>query len=1564
MIRLPRIFLFISSMIVCWSAGMVSAQPAKLILETSSTPVAFKLLSEDASGCDIQFELNELITESLKLDGESYQILTIVKGGMSGQDGHPGLPTYSGVIAVPEGRSVQMDLISTEEKTFSQMRLFPVQPDRAESFVINKAAYEVSGKLGPYEVLVGDPAVYLGQTIVPFVVHPVQYQADQDLVSVATRMHLRFNFTDGQKGLASRRTFETVPQSFVHEIDDLVVNNQTNVKSGTSSKGPGTYLVVTPINVEGRISSLVNWRQRQGYNVVVATVEQVGPSYLEIKNYIQDLYDTVDPPLEYILLVGDANGSITCPTGSEYLSGWNGETDHYYTTLDGDDILSDVHIGRLTVRDPTQLSNIIDKIVTYETNPPMIEDPDWFNRATLVGDPSDSGISTIYVNQWLKAQLEDLAFTQVDTIFGGNFPNLMHASLNQGGTVFGYRGFYAMSGYSPGLIGQLANGYEAPFAVLPTCDTGSFRSHLTAHSEAFLRAPNGGAIGAIALSTVGTHTRYNNCLFNGIWEGMLNTNDHHMGTALTRGKLELYNNYYLSEPESAEIWASWANLMGDPATDVWLDKPANLDVSHSLILPPSANSFPVVVTSEGSAVEGALVALYKENVLRVTGYTDAQGQVNLLVSEQPQGAVQVTVTKHNCLPYQGWMSFGDVDVYAGLSDLEFTGGNDDGLISPGELLNLRCALESMGANMAAGVTATLISHDPQLTVIDGEEFFGDIAAGSWAWCAESFQIQVSDLVKDQYSATLELVATNGNEEWISAVEFTVHAPEFDVIESSWTGPEMGPNPGDFGDLVLVLSNSGSLPAGIITAELSTESPWILVTDPTGEFAALEPGALGDNSFNFFSLQISNGCFVGHLANFELTLTLPDGLVRTTEFQLTIGELADTDPIGPDGQGYYAFDSTDISYEQAPVYEWIELNPNLGGFGTDVGINDPFFGGDETRTIDLPFTFQYYGENFDQISICSNGWVAMGETSLKQYRNFTIPCAGSPNALIAAYWDDLHQPAGSLIYYWYDEVNSRLIVQWHNLRSLNGSLQNFQLILRDPSVYPTANGDGEIVFQYKTVNNTDSINGYGTVGIQNLTGDDGLLYTYWNQYASGAAPLESGLAILFTPTPLIPLPGCIVSPELFTLTMAPDQEREETLVITNNGEQGSELFYMIEKIDPDAPGRDNFVKNMEGSTMTASISIYPVGEIAELELSVTNNSPDNEYLESVSLNVPLGVSVVSATNLVHSGIQSLTYNEATGEGVLCVWSGGFITTGNTATSTITLDFSNSSGAVVLPYVLSGDDYGGAPHSVEGSILLSPNMASISLWNPNGGEQWMVGEESTVNFNAGGGPEFLTMELDRGDGNGWQTIMENIPASETSVDWLVQGPISAQCLLRLSDREDSDLFAISDNWFTIGRNLNWVTLDQSSGTIESGLSDDVILTFNTAGMEPGSYALDLVIRQMATGTLVVPVRLEVQGDLTGNQELPRVTKLAQNHPNPFNPHTKINFALKNDGPVTMRVFDTQGRLVRTLVDETMSSGDHEVFWRGQDDDGRRLPSGMYLYRMETASGVAVRKMLLLK
>jgi hypothetical protein len=93
-------------------------------------------------------------------------------------------------------------------------------------------------------------------------------------------------------------------------------------------------------------------------------------------------------------------------------------------------------------------------------------------------------------------------------------------------------------------------------------------------------------------------------------------------------------------------------------------------------------------------------------------------------------------------------------------------------------------------------------------------------------------------------------------------------------------------------------------------------------------------------------------------------------------------------------------------------------------------------------------------------------------------------------------------------------------------------------------------------------------------------------------------------------------------------------------------------------------------------------------------------------------------------------------------------------------------------------------------------------------------------------------------------------------------------------------------------------------------------------------------------------------------------PAAFELSANYPNPFNPKTTISFDLPRASEVRLNIYDTSGRLVKSLIDDPMSAGNHQVTWSGKDRNGGEMPSGVYYYELEAGSFSQVRKMVLMK
>lgn len=94
------------------------------------------------------------------------------------------------------------------------------------------------------------------------------------------------------------------------------------------------------------------------------------------------------------------------------------------------------------------------------------------------------------------------------------------------------------------------------------------------------------------------------------------------------------------------------------------------------------------------------------------------------------------------------------------------------------------------------------------------------------------------------------------------------------------------------------------------------------------------------------------------------------------------------------------------------------------------------------------------------------------------------------------------------------------------------------------------------------------------------------------------------------------------------------------------------------------------------------------------------------------------------------------------------------------------------------------------------------------------------------------------------------------------------------------------------------------------------------------------------------------------------VPTELTLAGNYPNPFNPTTTIRFGLPEAQQVSIKIYSVTGQLIKTLIDDYLSEGYHQVVWNGLNQSGNKVSSGIYIYEMRTKDKRFIKKMLLAK
>lgn len=981
-------------------------------------------------------------------------------------------------------------------------------------------------------VQIGEPLILEGCTLYPIITFPSYAHGNTTTCTRAVKVTV-----DCDEPVHPVRISPSMESVF----RNLILNNKSMVAGA-----PQGYLIITADAFYDEVLPLARWKEKKGWHVTVARLSQTGSSSTEIKNFIADRYNSDSIPPEYVLLVGDRDILPPAATATPVST-----TDHPYTLITGNDFLSELLIGRLPAANAGEAMTMVAKIIGYEQDP-HLTDPSWFERALMVAANYPIGIMTtpIPMKRWVREELLAYGFSTVDTVF---YPPTSSATpitnaINQGVLFVNYRGGDAdpdgwiHPNFHNDEVAGLSNGWKLPVVTSIVCLNGYYGGSTTpCFGQMWLKAGNPttprGAVAFFGAAAATTSSRWNNCLDYGIYWGLLKDSINTLGPALYRGKMEVLTNFPLDTTwyQGSSFYFHTYNLLGDPSLAVWTAMPDSFIVTHAATGPVGTNALSVQVNNNNSQpVADALVSLYKESEVKNVALTDASGRADFTFMTATEDSLFVTVTKANFKPYCGYCAITSAPVYVGYYDhtIDDASGNNNGEINPGETINTSITLKNYGTSgTATNITAKLVTHDPLIDITDSLNAYGSIAAGATGGPHE-YTFTVSTNVSNGHVApcTLEINTDQGT--WYSSLPLLCKAPAFAYQRHTVLDGGNGVlEPGETSDFIVSTKNCGALAGTNITGTLRSLSSAVAVTDSLGGFGDVLVGDSAANSSDHFVVQAAASVAPGHAINFVLFLSGDNSFQDTIWFRTYIGVVDQTQPCGPDRYGYFAYDDSDTDYASCPTYQWIEIDPEHGGAGDTLSLAD-----NETKTIPLPFSFTFYGESYDRISISSNGYAAMDSTWIADMYNWHIPAAGGPPRLIAPFWDDLDPTAtdsSGSVCYWFDATNNKFIVEFSRVQHIHdptnptpAELQTFEIVLLDPQHYPTATGDGEIIFQYMDITNDDIWHNYATVGIENAGHTIGLEYTHANSYPPGAAPLANSRAIKFTTNPPDTFPSMI------------------------------------------------------------------------------------------------------------------------------------------------------------------------------------------------------------------------------------------------------------------------------------------------------------------------------------------------------------------------------------------------------------------------------------------------------
>jgi hypothetical protein len=624
--------------------------------------------------------------------------------------GRPGLPSKTVWIALPQGMAVTgvREVSSTITDLPGSYVIMPAQPPTpisGEAVLRPEAAPdpEVYSSSQPYprsRVTLLHQADLAGQNMAAIRISPVQYSPASGRLTFATTIRIALegptgytcgDYLPAKLANADRRRYEAMVKSMVvNPLDVRLTAPELAPRIQGVDPGQYDYVIITTAGWADDFQRLADWRGKLGRRVKIVTTDWIytgggyaGTDLEKIRAFISDAHTnwgTTD-----FVLGGDTHvipyhvRTITVPTyGTDDIA-----NDTYYADYDEDWVL-EVNVARASVRTVGQINTFINKVFTYEKNPPLA---DYVETAAFFGfDITTCGDmdGELFKENYVRAMYVPATWT-LDTEYDGE-PGTHKAD------VIGYlnHGHHLVNHHDHCNTDCMGTGWICHSDLLYTVDMDTLSNgdrlsilfavgcypahHPTAKSvgEASIRNPDGGCVAFMGNTCIGwggppeEPDLYSLGQDLGFYRNLFDTGIYRLGDNFTRLKNDEYDP---DDPYNLHQYAfTQLHLLGDPGLTVWTEEPQTLAVSHPGSAPVGEPaSFTVDVAGGGGGLDGATVCLWKAgDVFEVD--TTSSGAAAFEFTAATEGTLYVTVSCHNYLPYEG-QALVDAAASVGTDDL-------------------------------------------------------------------------------------------------------------------------------------------------------------------------------------------------------------------------------------------------------------------------------------------------------------------------------------------------------------------------------------------------------------------------------------------------------------------------------------------------------------------------------------------------------------------------------------------------------------------------------------------------------------------------------------------------------------------------------------------------------------------------------------------------------------------------------------------------------------------------------------------------------------------------------
>ncbi|MDQ7797522.1 MAG: C25 family cysteine peptidase [Candidatus Edwardsbacteria bacterium] len=886
--------------------------------------------------------------------GEGYEKVFLAKTDIINKAGDPQLPVDKKYVSLPFDAAVDSVKVSsyTQEYIDGYHDIYPAQKQVILSKMDGKTAFTQPSKSVyeshsqyPGKIIEYKSSGYIsGKHIAEILIYPLQYIPAEKRLEFYSSIELTIYFHNDPKKENPSKALSAYSQVlYDHSVRGLTGVTAASFPSKDAGFAPLEYLIITKPPLDTVFQRLADWKTAKGIPGVVRNVDWIAANYPgsdtqeKIRNYLKIAHS--DSGLTFLLLGGDVgivpvrnafamdcemgggrNNIFPCDLYYSDLDGtWNADGDTIYGEVsDSVDLYPDIFVGRASADSLYKARAFVDKILTYEKNPPTdyqlkaLFDADilWTSPYTDEGIAKDMIQNESFPDRYVIAKHYESLF-----LGGASFD-----SVNAGRSIINHCGHGWIAGglFDIYQMDSFTNNPRNGILYSIGCWTNAF--DYDASSEHFVNNPNGGGVAYIGNTSYGWGSPgnpgygYSDLFDAAFFRELFNNNFYRIGTTLAQAKASYIAQ---SREENVYRWHQYdVNLIGDPEMPIWTDTPGTLELAYPQMIPAAACQVRINVSSDTHPLENALVCLQKDAEVYARGCTAGGGDILFDVIPATMGKMTLTVTAQNHLPSQADILVGDSLAYAdiiGYAVDDSSGGNGDGMINPGEAINLAITLKNFGDLGAPMVSATMQSGDTLISILDSQQVYGDISPGDSSSGTGRYRFTVSvNATNEHHLGFVFQISDSNANTWPASIALTAATPVlsyYDLGINDTAGNNNGlAEPGETIGLSLGIKNKGLGLAEGVVCSLSTSDTSLAIIDAFKILGNIPPDSVRVGNFN---ICISPGSVMPHVGVIKLSLITEEGYFCYDSLAFEVGQTGFMDIMEHETEGWTHSGTNDL-----------------------------------------------------------------------------------------------------------------------------------------------------------------------------------------------------------------------------------------------------------------------------------------------------------------------------------------------------------------------------------------------------------------------------------------------------------------------------------------------------------------------------------------------------------------------------------------------------------------------------------------------------------------------------